>query len=232
MLEERRWHLILMDIHMPVMDGSEATKIIRSKPQYDSIPIIAVTANTLKHDHEKYLKLGISAVITKPIDPLQLREGIEGALTQMRQLGADVPAKEKALPLKEAIEHKAEEQLEPGDDIMDAVSALMRVKGRKNILVHMLEQFHNDYSSFMEQLQSALERGESGAAARMLHTLKGAAGYLSAYRVMKSAAGAEAALKQKAGDKELSEAINGLKTEMLSLLEEIPNILQTFDNIS
>ena len=232
MLEERRWHLILMDIHMPVMDGSEATKIIRSKPQYDSIPIIAVTANTLKHDHEKYLKLGISAVITKPIDPLQLRAAIEGALMQMRQLGAGARAKEEIMPPQQAIERKAEEQLELGDAIMDVPAALMRVKGRKNILIHMLEQFHNDYSSFMELLQSALDRGESGTAARMLHTLKGAAGYLSAYRVMTTAAEAEAALKQKAGGKELSEAINSLKTEMLSLLEEIPNILQTFDNIS
>ncbi|MCP4154890.1 MAG: response regulator [bacterium] len=58
--------LILMDIQMPVMDGKQATKIIRQMG-YDKIPIIAVTADVMKGDKEKLLKSGMNDYIPKPI---------------------------------------------------------------------------------------------------------------------------------------------------------------------
>ena len=62
--------LILMDIMMPIMDGYEATKLIREfKDDYiSSIPIVAMTANVLEEDKKKALKLGMNDYITKPID--------------------------------------------------------------------------------------------------------------------------------------------------------------------
>jgi PAS domain S-box-containing protein len=58
--------LVLMDIHMPVMDGIDAQKVIR---QYDhTIPVIALTANVMKEDVEKYLAQGFFSHIGKPVD--------------------------------------------------------------------------------------------------------------------------------------------------------------------
>jgi CheY-like chemotaxis protein/anti-sigma regulatory factor (Ser/Thr protein kinase) len=74
--------LILMDIRMPVMDGMEASRQIRSLSRADasSIPIVAMTANAYTEDRENARKAGMNAHLAKPIDPGQLYETIEGLL--------------------------------------------------------------------------------------------------------------------------------------------------------
>ena len=66
---------VLMDIQMPVMDGYEATKRIRSLPDRSraQIPIIAMTANAFKEDRSRAAESGMDAYITKPVDVLTLR---------------------------------------------------------------------------------------------------------------------------------------------------------------
>ena len=59
---------ILMDIMMPVMDGISATKKIRTLTQGQQLPIIAVSANTLNEDIQRYMTAGMDAYISKPID--------------------------------------------------------------------------------------------------------------------------------------------------------------------
>ncbi len=68
--EENDYHLILMDIQMPILDGYEAAKSIRKKDK--KIPIIAVTASAMKEDVEKTLESGMNDHLNKPIDVSQL----------------------------------------------------------------------------------------------------------------------------------------------------------------
>ncbi len=72
MTEKESFDLILMDMQMPVMDGIQATKIIREKFDKDSLPIIAVTANAMKEDKDKGFAVGLSDYLTKPVDPHNL----------------------------------------------------------------------------------------------------------------------------------------------------------------
>jgi len=68
----RRPDLILMDIQLPVIDGYEATRRIRTNPELKSIPIIAVTSYALAGDEAKALAAGCNAYVTKPFSPRAL----------------------------------------------------------------------------------------------------------------------------------------------------------------
>jgi CheY-like chemotaxis protein len=65
---EPAFDAVLMDLQMPVMDGYEATQKIRSDPRFQSLPIIAVTANTSAHDRQQCLRAGMNDHVGKPFD--------------------------------------------------------------------------------------------------------------------------------------------------------------------
>jgi CheY-like chemotaxis protein len=71
-LRQKKYDLVLMDVQMPKMDGLKATEIIRNDLNLKSLPIIAMTANAMKGDREKYLASGMDDYISKPIDPEKL----------------------------------------------------------------------------------------------------------------------------------------------------------------
>ncbi|HEY0648045.1 response regulator [Phenylobacterium sp.] len=76
--------LVLMDIQMPVMDGLEATAAIRDQERAagrPSVPIIALTANAMRHHLEAYGAAGPTAHVAKPIDATLLYAAIEFALS-------------------------------------------------------------------------------------------------------------------------------------------------------
>ncbi len=68
----KKFNAVLMDLDMPVMDGKEATKIIREKISAADLPIIALTANALATDMQSCLDIGMNAYLTKPIVPKDL----------------------------------------------------------------------------------------------------------------------------------------------------------------
>ena len=69
---KRRPDLILMDIQLPVMDGYEATRRIRTNPDRKSVPIIAVTSYALTGDEDKAVAAGCNGYISKPYSPRDL----------------------------------------------------------------------------------------------------------------------------------------------------------------
>ena len=68
--------LIFMDINLPDIDGVEATKRIKANPELKQIPVIALTANAMVGDREKYLEAGCDGYLRKPIDRGKLRESL------------------------------------------------------------------------------------------------------------------------------------------------------------
>lgn len=184
-LETEEWHLVLMDIHMPVMDGEEAVGRIRQNPKFRKLPVIALTANGLKADHERYIKLGMDDVITKPVDARVLYE------TVARWLGKAAGKTEPEHAAREEETRKAkpavpEPEAEPLRHVrgIDMAALVARVGGKRGIADHMLQRFMADYGSFCDGLVQDLERGDMLSAKRRAHTLKGVASNLSAGRIM------------------------------------------------
>ncbi len=78
-VKKKRYTMILMDIHMPDIDGYAATKLIRQwekKNKIKPVPIIAMTANALKGDREKCLETGMDDYLAKPVSREKLLEKI------------------------------------------------------------------------------------------------------------------------------------------------------------
>ncbi len=72
LVEQAAFDLILMDISLPGIDGTEATRLIRQMPDLKHIPIIALTAHAIKGEQESILACGVDDLITKPLDEDQL----------------------------------------------------------------------------------------------------------------------------------------------------------------
>ncbi|MBU2428826.1 MAG: response regulator [Gammaproteobacteria bacterium] len=76
MLTKNQYQLVLMDVHMPVMDGYTATRAIRAQQQYAKLPVIALTAHVTADFHQECLDAGMNDFVTKPIDARTLLEKV------------------------------------------------------------------------------------------------------------------------------------------------------------
>ena len=77
LLDSQSFDAILMDTQMPVMDGFQATQIIRLMPDCGDVPIIAVTASDKQDNQEKFLAAGMSDFVVRSMDPEGLYKVLE-----------------------------------------------------------------------------------------------------------------------------------------------------------
>jgi CheY-like chemotaxis protein len=76
---------VLMDVHMPVMDGVQATRLIRKLPEGENLPIIAMTAAAQDQDRQDCLNAGMNDYIAKPVVPIEMLEKLVACITQKGQ---------------------------------------------------------------------------------------------------------------------------------------------------
>jgi PAS domain S-box-containing protein len=146
--------LILMDIHMPIMDGYKATKLIRE--QNETIPIIALTANAMKEDLERSKKAKMNGHISKPIDVIELYEILRKYLKKDKKL--DNIKSEK-------IEKKSSNFDE--FKTLDKKNALKLIMGNEKIYLNILKGLY-EYKNL--DLNSIEDKEEFK---RLTHTIKG-----------------------------------------------------------
>jgi CheY-like chemotaxis protein len=79
--------LILMDISIPLMDGWEATRLLKADPSTSRIPIIALTAHALAEDRAQAEAVGCDGYLAKPIEPRRVLEEVQRALACVRPAG-------------------------------------------------------------------------------------------------------------------------------------------------
>jgi CheY-like chemotaxis protein len=103
-LARERFDAVLMDCQMPVMDGYEATRELRRRPQWQDLPVIAMTANAMVGDREKVLAAGMNDHIAKPIRFVELF----GTLARWVRPGAALDAAARGEALAETRGHAAE----------------------------------------------------------------------------------------------------------------------------
>ncbi|UQZ82939.1 Signal transduction histidine-protein kinase BarA [Paenibacillus konkukensis] len=209
------WDLILMDIHMPEMDGYEATRRLRAERRYDKLPIVALTATGLVKERELCLELGMNDILTKPVD--------FDELIRVMKTWADKPAR----PQQRRHSPAAGAQPPMFDRLsgIDLERVLQRLNGKIPILLHILSHFQKEYRGFADKLYEQLAQGQWDAVRRSIHTLKGVAGNLAADGLFAAASKFEAKLDS-GGPKEPGE----LKRELQTLDRELKSILQSLDS--
>ncbi len=88
MAREEHPDLILMDISIPLIDGWEATKILKAEPGTSDIPIIALTAHALASDREKAMEVGCDGYLAKPCEPRAVVAEVQRFLGKAEQASA------------------------------------------------------------------------------------------------------------------------------------------------
>jgi len=180
---------VLMDIRMPVMDGMEATRRIHGQPQWQALPVIAMTASASAGEREQCFQAGINDHLAKPIDPEELyatlaRWTIERQPAPLPAVTAETPA--SAPPAL------------PG---IDAEKAMMRLNGNHDLFRRLLGRWLQEAPAELARARELLHQGERHEAQVLIHNLKGVSGNLAAERISEFATTLDAALKEE-GDVE------------------------------
>lgn len=87
-LAAERPDIILMDLHLPGMDGITATRIIKSDERNKAIPVLALTASAMRGEEDKILRQGFDGYVAKPIEIKKLLEAISASLQAQRHMKA------------------------------------------------------------------------------------------------------------------------------------------------
>ncbi len=193
MVSEHNYDLVLMDMQMPVMDGLTATRAIRTKPQFQALPIIAMTANVMESDREKCTEAGMNDHLAKPIDPEALFAALLRWIKPQPDRAAKAPAKPAAITARSAEAAAPPEGAALQIEGVDTQSALRRTGGNPKRYEMLLRKFAE--SASVEEIRVAHAAGDTATAARAAHSLKGAAANLGATAVANSAADLETAIK-------------------------------------
>lgn len=96
-LRKHNVDLVLMDIQMPVMDGEEAVRIIRQEIS-TTLPVVALTANAIKGDHDRFVAAGMNDYLSKPFQEQELLQVIRRCLELIQSSPTDAPRPEPARP--------------------------------------------------------------------------------------------------------------------------------------
>lgn len=178
---------VLMDLQMPVMDGYQATRIIRAEAQFDDLPIIAMTAHALSDVREKCLQIGMNGYVTKPLDVDELLAHLIGFIKpELRKTAASY--------LEQANRQRDEllpERL-PGIDIQQG---LKNVMGNVQLLRDLLMKFYEGYSDAQIRLDGFLRADDIDSALKLLHAMKGVVTNLSMPELRSSIVALEQTLK-------------------------------------
>lgn len=200
------YDLILMDLHMPIIDGYKTSVEIRK--QNKEIPIIAITADAMDSIDVDCKEVGINDLITKPINPDLLYNKL------LEWLRPDIKNSNNS---RKPIKLDRNLLFDKKIDGLDMGSSISRFGNNINLYMKMLNKFVSSNEKTCNKLEELVNNGQLEKAHLLSHTLKGESGNIGANRVMKLSTEIEQSLI----DKNIAEFKKSLPLLKVSLEEVI-----------
>ncbi len=168
-LRAQSFDLVLMDCHMPELDGYETTRHFREwerRNMRSHTPILALTANALHGDEDKCLSAGMDAYLSKPFSLDRLRAALDSLLEQAPTVSTVQPFPQ---PMPEVID-------------VNVLNALRELQSPENpgLLRRIVDEYLRSSAGLVECMQDALDVGDAGALANAAHELKSSSGNVGA----------------------------------------------------
>jgi len=187
-LQGHQYDLVLMDMQMPVMGGLEATRKIRQISAFDSMPIVAMTANALESDRNDCMEAGMNDFVSKPIEPDHL----------WTVLLKWIPARQAIVP---TVVSAAVVQSVPAINFevegLESAPALRRMLGRVDLYLNTARKFCANQVDAIKIIKKSLIVDDWISAQRHAHTLRGVSATIGAMDLSRLAAALEQALKER-----------------------------------
>ncbi|WP_217481846.1 PAS domain S-box protein [Burkholderia lata] len=212
-IAKQPFDIVLMDIQMPVMDGLEATRELRTRERRRvarPTPVVAMTAHAMQGDREKCLAAGMDGYVSKPVE-------IDALMREIDRVAATAPAAEskssgEAPPLHEGTEHLP---------LFDRGQALSRLGGDEELLRELARMLIDEAEQKIAEIDRAIAADDWEKLARAAHKLKGDAGTFASG----SLADATAALERAARDSRREAAV-AAASETVALFADLVNELR------
>ena len=176
-LEDDDFDLVILDMHMPVMNGIEVTKLFRfTNPEKKHMPILMLTANATTEALRACEEAGLDAYLTKPVEPQKLLNTISSLMENRKY---NRPARGKA-PLKIVSLNDPENM--PLLD-MQSLTAISSMAKDHNFMRELIEGYINNSQNLIEQISSSITCSDYETTGELAHSLDGSSRSIGAKRL-------------------------------------------------
>lgn len=204
-LSQQHFDLVLMDCQMPVMDGYQATKAIRKRPELANLPVVAMTANAMAGDRDMCLRAGMNDHIAKPIEVNVLYQTLLKYLGSSSGISAAIRAEASTRLTSSSAQGEVSNGADqtvllkwPEHPELDIDRGLQLVQHSTRLYQRIFDRFVSSQRNVVEQVRKAIAANQVEDAVRIAHTLKGLAGNLSSAKLVELARLLELHLTEKA----------------------------------
>jgi CheY-like chemotaxis protein len=200
-LGREAFDVVLMDVHMPEMDGLDATAAIRASddPRIRDLPIVALTADAMQEDRERCLEAGMDDYLAKPLKAAEFQRVLDGV-----SKGATPSI----------------------DQVIDWPTARKQIPGDETAFQELLAAFGDECPERLREIHAGLEARDAAAVRTAAHTLKSSAELFAADRIFSAALQMEKMSKD--GDlQHVGDALSTLEREIARLTQLVAEQRET-----